>query len=215
MARGIAGTGPTAYKPPQNLAVSVRQCTVCRHPMIETINRHIILRTIPREHLGPKYDLGRCAIYRHAKNHVPDDLRKAVIAEKIAEQKAKQAQETDETITGWRIDTRDAVFNLAGRVDKVLKKIEGRDEAAFDAREFVAVAAELRRLVEATAKLQGDLNPKNQIVVLSDSPAWLRVRDHLYAWIASQPPDVRASFVAHMRKIEGGADARAIAAPVA
>lgn len=175
-------------------------CLTCAHPMREHIDRHLVLRTMELTPLMRKYDIDRAAIWRHRKNHISEDTRKRIIAAALEEAREKEAMAIDSAVTEWKVDTRQALFNLSQRVEKMLSKAE-KDG---DLRIGVAVAAELRRHLEAVAKVQGDLNA-SQVIVLGDNPAWLKARDHLYAWISTQPTDVRDSFVRHMRKLEGGA----------
>lgn len=176
------------------------QCLTCNHPMREHIDRHLILRTMDLTPLMRKYDVDRAAIWRHRRNHISEDQRKAIIAAALDEAKEKEARQIDAAVTEWKVDTKHALFQLSQRVEKMLRLAEDKK----DIREFVAVAAELRRHLEAVAKVQGDLNA-SQVIVLGENPAWLKARDHLYAWISTQPADVRDSFVRHMRKLEGGA----------
>jgi hypothetical protein len=162
-------------------------CTVCHHGFVDEINRALVLKTMPVVAVSQRFKLSTDALFNHLKKHLSNEDKELIIADTL-----------QKPVAVAHLDVQHALIRLTERVDKALAKAEEMG----DPRTIAAVAAEARKLVELSARVLGGLSATDsRAVILADNDQWLKVRDHLYAWVATQSDNVRASFIAHMRKL--------------
>jgi len=113
-----------------------RTCTICSHAAREDIDSALVRRT-PYRDIARRFGVSTDALSRHLNDHLADYVQQAL----------------SEYGVGKGVKVLDKLTATLARLDGFLDKAEGKG----DAREFVAVAAELRKELELLAKLQGDL----------------------------------------------------------
>jgi len=72
-----------------------RKCTVCEHPEVARINR-LIAEGVSHSEIARRFGLGRKAVARHAKNHLPAAYRR-VKAERAGRKRAQAGKEEEKS----------------------------------------------------------------------------------------------------------------------
>lgn len=131
-----------------------RVCTICSHDEAHTINVALVQRESYRD-IARRYGVGKDALSRHAKDHLPELLSKAKAAVEVAE--------ADDLLS--RIEA------LQSRTLAVLEAVEGTENYAVafgairEARSNLELIGRVRRELEAAP-----------ILNLYLSPEWLELR---------------------------------------
>lgn len=159
--------------------------------------------------LAKKFGVSRDSVHRHWKLHVPAEVKATYLAgpgnlEAFAE---KAAQEGDSVLDYLRLCRGILVAQLAAANE------------AGDTRSAAYVADKLRMLLETLAKITGELgsmaasvNITNNIAILAEHPAFLRVQSTMLRALADHP-EARAAVVAALRAWTTTAHQRAVLRP--
>jgi hypothetical protein len=178
------------------------RCQVCKHPERWRIE---LLRAggASLDALAAKFELERDAIHRHWHNHVTAEMKASYLCgpAQLAELAEKAAAEGDSVLDHLRMIR----TVLTGQLAAVTE--------AGDARGATYVARGLTATLEAMARITGELgsmaqsiNITNNIAVLSEHPAFLRVQAAMLKALAPFP-DARFAVVDALRGLETGAPA--------
>ncbi len=116
-----------------------RPCTVCSHPDRETINQELIAGTSYRN-VGKQFGVGVSAVFRHRRDHLTELLANALEA-----RGARELDHGDELLNQLQSLTTEAL--------SILNDARG----SGDNRTALVAIGKLRRNVELTAKLTGEL----------------------------------------------------------
>jgi hypothetical protein len=159
-----------------------RQCTVCQHRERAGVDL-ALARGVSVRALASRYKLGRDALYRHQKNHLPAQLRASLIAGPDLSIDLDRLRETESQSLLANL------VNLRGRLFSSLDVAEEHGDANMAAR----VANALHTNLELTGKLLGDLtsghsNVTNVLVL----PAYVEMRVELVNALRPFPDAARA-----------------------
>jgi hypothetical protein len=158
-----------------------RVCTICSHPAKESIDSALVRRT-PYRAIARRYRVSTDALSRHLNDHLADYVQQAL--RKYGLEKGVKV-----------LDKLNATLN---RLDSFLDEAEGKR----DAREFVIVAAELRKELELLAKLQGDLQQEGAVNI-NLHPEWLTIEATI--GVALEPyPAAREAVVSALKELPNG-----------
>ena len=120
-----------------------RPCTVCSHPDRETINQELIAGTSYRN-VGKQFGVGVSAVFRHRRDHLTELLANALEA-----RGARELHHGDELLN-----------QLQGLTTEALS-ILNDSRGSGDNRTALVAISELRRNIELTARLTGELIEKH------------------------------------------------------
>jgi len=129
-----------------------RPCSICSHPARETIDSALVRRTSYRN-IAQRFSVSETALSRHLNDHLAEYVQKALTEYGLQK--------------GVRV-----LSKLLG----VIEKLDTYLENAEDSREFVVVAAELRKELELVAKLEGELAVEGTTTLIAN-PQWLQVKN--------------------------------------
>lgn len=122
------------------------RCTVCRHRERAAIEL-AVARGVSVRALAKRYRLGIDAIYRHVRNHFPEQLRAQLLA----------GPETDIDLDRLKeVESQSLLANLVSLRQRLLEGVSVAEENG-DANMLARVAAQLHRNFELTGRLLGDL----------------------------------------------------------
>jgi hypothetical protein len=116
-----------------------RTCTICNHSFCNEINQAIVNGQTHRA-IARRFAVSKAAIQRHAKNHIPKHLAKAV--------NAKEIQDADSIV--------DSIIHL----ETSTRRIQESAETHKDFKIALAAIREQSRLLELKARLLGELRPQ-------------------------------------------------------
>jgi hypothetical protein len=181
------------------------RCQVCRHDERWRIE---LLRAggASLDSLAAKFNVPRDAIYRHWHAHVSAEMKAGYLAGPVQLQElAAKAAETGGSV----LDHLHAVRTvLMGHLASMTEAGDGRG-AAY-------VAGRLTATLEVIARVSGELGDlarsttynitNNNIAMLTENPAFLKVQASLLRALADHP-DARAAVVAALRALDGDAQA--------
>jgi hypothetical protein len=177
------------------------RCQVCRH---EERWRIELLRAggASLDSLAAKFNLDRDAIWRHWRQHVTDEAKATYLCgpadmEKLAE---KAALEGDSVIDYLRMCRSTLVAQMAAMND------------AGDARGAAYVAVQLTKVLEAMARITGELNDLarsatfnisnvTNVAVLEQHPIFMRMQASMLRALGPFP-DARNAVVAALRDLD-------------
>jgi len=157
-----------------------RECSICVHPARENIDSALV-RRIPYRDISIRYNASKDALSRHLNGHLADYVQQAL----------------SEYGTGKGIKVLDRLTRTLGRLDAFLDEAEKMK----DAREFVMVAAEIRKELELVAKLQGELAQEGTTNILVH-PEYLEIRTAILVALESHP-EAAESVSRAMLELEG------------
>lgn len=171
------------------------QCTVCRHRERAAIDL-ALARKVSVDAIAKRYKLGRDALYRHAKNHLPAQLRAKLLAGPSIE--GLDLDRLKET------ESQSLLANLVALRHRLFATLDTA-EAAGDGNMLSRVAGQLHHNLELTGKLLGDLGVGsttiNNVLLV---PAYVEMRVALVR--ALQPyPEARQAVAQVLRRLEGDA----------
>jgi DNA-binding transcriptional ArsR family regulator len=157
-----------------------RTCTVCSHPARENIDSSLV-RRIPYRDISKRFDVSESALSRHLNEHLSTYVQQA-----LSEYAASKG-----------VKVLDKLGNTLNRLDGFLDAAEEKE----DAREFVTVAAELRKELELIAKLQGELAQEGTTNILVNAE-YVEARALIIR--ALEPyPDARKAVVSALGETNG------------
>jgi DNA-binding transcriptional ArsR family regulator len=158
-----------------------RTCTICTHAARENIDSSLV-RRIPYRDISKRFDVSESALSRHLNEHLSTYVQQAL----------------SEYATSKGIKVLDRLGATLERLDGFLDKAEEKE----DAREFVTVAAELRKELELIAKLQGELAQEGTTGILVNAE-YLEART-LIVRALDPYPEAREAVVAALGSENGG-----------
>ncbi|MCD6417829.1 hypothetical protein J7M00_03490 [bacterium] len=132
-----------------------RKCTVCAHPERAEIDQAIV-DGVPYRAIACRYGVGREAVRRHAKNHLPRTLVKAHEAAEVAR--------ADDLLARAR--------EYEARAVELLKKAEEENDYGTALRGI----REARACLELLARMRGELEHEMAINFL-ESKDWITIRE--------------------------------------
>ena len=184
------------------------RCQVCRHDERWRIE---LLRAggASLDALAEKFGVDRDAIWRHWTNHVTPEVKASYLCgpAQLAELGEKAAAEGDSVLDHLRMIRTVLTGPLAAMTE------------AGDARGVAYVAGRLTSVLEAIARVTGELgsmaqsvNITNNLTVLAEHPVFLRMQATMLRALAAFP-DARASVVAALRDLDAESERTVAAAP--
>ncbi|MCP1915910.1 hypothetical protein J2R96_008390 [Bradyrhizobium elkanii] len=185
-----------------------QRCQVCRHPERWRIE---LLRAggASLDSLADKFSVDRDAIWRHWSKHVSDETKATYLCgpAQLAGLGEKAASEGD------------SVLDHLKMVRVVLSGQLAAMNEAGDGRGVAYVAGRLTSTLETIARVTGELgtmaqsiNITNNVAVLAEHPAFLRMQATMLKALAPFP-DARASVVAALRDLDEQGSPAALPSP--
>lgn len=167
------------------------RCSICGHRERAAIDLGLARRVSMRA-LAQRYDVGPDSLYRHAKHHLPPQLRATLLAGPDLPIDLDKLRETE---------SQSLLSNLIAIRRRLLGSLDVAEESG-DGGMISRVAGQLHRNLEITGKLLGDLNSgttiNNNVLVL---PVYMEMRVALVR--ALQPyPEARQAVAAVLHAIE-------------
>lgn len=187
-----------------------RTCQVCQH---EERWRIELLRAggATLDSLATKFNVTRDSIHRHYRLHVSNELKASYLAGPMQlEELAAKAADTGVSVLDHLQMVRTV---LAGHLVAVTEAGDGRS-AAY-------IAGRLTATLETIARVSGELgdlaksttfNITNNIAVLSEHPAFMKVQATILRALAEHP-EARASVVAALRTLDQDGAPAALPSP--
>ena len=150
-----------------------RQCSVCTHRDRDTIDKALVEHNVSYRHLASKSGVSLSAIYRHAKNHIPESLATA--------EHAKDVVSADKLL--------DRIGTLISQSEELLEY--GRSKGKTQA--WKGGLEELHKNTLLLAKVTGELSEQPQINIVTN-PQWIHLRTDLIQ-ILSNFPEARKKVI--------------------
>jgi hypothetical protein len=177
-----------------------RQCTICRHREHAAIDL-ALARGVSQGALAKRYGVGSDSLGRHARNHLPPQLRAALLAgPDIEGVDLDRLRETE---------SQSLLMNLVNLRNRLFASLDVAEEAG-DGNMLARISGQLHRNMEIVGKLLGDLSTGTTINNVLIQPQYIELRIALVGALAAYP-DARQAVAAVLHTIEGKA-ADAIAA---
>jgi len=159
------------------------QCTVCQHRERAGVDL-ALARGVSVRALAKRYGLGRDSLYRHAKAHLPPQLRASLIAGPDLDIDLDKLRETE---------SQSLLANLVALRGRLFSSLDIAEEAG-DGSMLARVAGQLHHNLEITGKLLGDLHHGgsttiNNVLVM---PAYVEMRVELVNALRPFPDAARA-----------------------
>ena len=186
--------------------IKCRQCTVCRHRERSAIDL-AAARGVSLGALAKRYGLGPDSLQRHARNHLPPQLRASLLAGPDLE--GVDLDRLRET------ESQSLLMNLVSLRNRLFASLDTAEEAG-DANMLARVAGQLHKNMELVGKLLGDLSSGTTINNVLVQPQYIELRIALVGALAAYP-DARQAVAQVLHTIEGKAadairaDTRALA----
>ncbi len=127
-----------------------RPCTICQHPDLAAINELLAAKSASYRAIGRQFNVGRDALSKHDKEHLPAHLTKAHRAEETAD-----ATGLLQKVEGLEIEARH-LLGLAKR------KAEAKEAGARELQAAAALLREVRSTLELLGKVSGELIERHQ-----------------------------------------------------
>ncbi len=147
-------------------------CIICHRPDRERIEHDIAQGKSLRD-VGRAYDIQHSAVFRHKRDHTPNQIATLSGAHDGHDKKTALAR-------------LEALYTTA---EKLLKKALNNDTSVNGQ---VQVVKEVRSCLELIAKMTGELNERPQTVNLMLAPEWLSVRAALFEALIPYPEALNA-----------------------
>jgi hypothetical protein len=177
-----------------------RICTVCAHPRLSQINRDLVLNLGLRQTAQKYKQWGKISIYalhRHAKSHISDKAKAAIIAGNQLRMDAIDVGELRDTTE--RRNLADLMFHR-----EILESEINRARQLGDFSAIAALEGRLHTNIEQSSKLIGQLpSSKLTLNLVTNADDWPSLQQDLLA-VARMVPDARkpllklVSFRAHV-----------------
>jgi hypothetical protein len=176
------------------------QCTVCQHRERAGVDL-ALARGVSMRALASRYRLGRGALYRHAKAHLPAQLRASLVAGPDLDIDLDKLRETE---------SQSLLVNIVALRGRLFSSLDVAEEAG-DCNMVTRVSGQLHQNLELTGKLLGDLSSGHSSVTnILIAPQYISMRIELVRALAPFPA-ARQAVAAVLHQIESKA-ADAIAA---
>ncbi|WP_029081086.1 hypothetical protein [Bradyrhizobium sp. th.b2] len=173
------------------------RCQVCRHPERWRIE---LLRAggASLDSLAEKFSVDRDAIWRHWSKHVSAETKATYLCgpAQLAELAEKAASEGDSVLDYLRM----VRTVLSGQLASMNEAGDGRG-AALIAGRLVSTLETIARVTGELGSMAHSVNITNNIAVLAEHPAFLRMQATMLKALAPFP-DARASVVAALRNLD-------------
>lgn len=171
-----------------------RQCTVCRHRERAALDL-ALARGVSAYALAKRHRLSTDALYRHAKRHLPAQLRASLLAPSIEGLDLDKLRGTEsQSLLAHLVSIR---WRLFGALDVA--------ESGGDGNMLARIAGQLHHNLELTGKLLGDLGVGsttiNNVLLV---PAYVNMRVELVRALAPFP-QAREAVAAVLHRLEGDA----------
>jgi hypothetical protein len=158
-----------------------RTCTICSHPARETIDSSLV-RRVSYRNISKRFGVSETALSRHLNDHLAEYVQRALAT--YGEEKG--------------IRVLDKLSGIVQRLEAFLDKAEADEDGLG----FRATAAELRKQLELTAKLQGELQQEGTTNITLN-PEYLELRSAIL--VALEPhPDAAEAVSRAMLELENG-----------
>src|SRR5215468_10622328 len=173
------------------------QCSVCSHRELAQIDT-ALARGVAAPAIARRFKLGTDSVYRHGRNHLPPQLRAAVLAgpdlEGVDLDKLKQTE--SQSLLG----------NLVALRHRLFAALDAAEEYN-DAGMLTRVASQLHQNLEITGKLLGDLGVSSTNVTnILIAPQYISLRVELVKALAPFP-EARAAVAQALNELESKAAA--------
>lgn len=173
------------------------RCQVCRHPERWRVE---LLRAggASLDALADKFSLDRDAIHRHWHNHVTTEMKASYLCgpAQLAELAEKAAAEGDSVLDHLRMIR----TVLTGQLAAMTEAGDGRG-AAYVAGRLTATLETIARVTGELGSMAQSINVTNNLTVLAEHPAFMRVQATMLRALAAFP-DARASVVAALYDLD-------------
>jgi nucleotide-binding universal stress UspA family protein len=173
-----------------------RPCTVCHHPLVSDIDRHIVRRSMTYPTMASKYDLSQDALRRHRDAHITEEAKRAILLDaKVAKQEAAAA-----ALTGERVEIDSGLRRIVAEIDRILQRAKANGD------DLLALGSlkEMRTTLLALAKLHGQLSQELTVTVnLNESPQFLTLRKMIMR-VLDRHPEAKTDFLEEMRRLQIG-----------
>jgi AcrR family transcriptional regulator len=174
-------------------ARSGRRCSACSHPRGRELDRDIV-RGTSLNAVARNYGLSQSAVHRHAKNHLPEELRK----ELLIEFRRERAAALDAEINQERVD-------ISSGLQSIIREIEGilnRSKAAGDDQLALTALRDMRGTLLDLARLHGQLQNVTTLQVnIAELPQWAQLRSVLVE-VFNEVPAARDVFIRKTRHLK-------------
>jgi hypothetical protein len=181
-----------------NRKISPR-CQVCRHDERWRIE---LLRAggATLDSLADKFGVHRDAIHRHYRDHVSEEMKASYLAGPVQlEELAAKAADTGVSV----LDNLNAIrVILMGHLTSVTEAGDGRS-AAYIAGRLTATLETIARVSGELGALATTYNITNNVAVLTEHPAFMRVQATILRALAEHPA-ARADVVRALRDLDAG-----------
>ena len=173
------------------------QCTVCQHRERAGIDL-ALARGVSVRALVTRYKLGKDALYRHQKNHLPPQLRASLIAGPDLDIDLDKLRETE---------SQSLLANLVALRGRLFSALDVGEEHG-DVTMVARVASQLHANLELTGKLLGDLTSGHSSVTnILIAPQYVSLRIELVNALRPFPEAARAvANVLHTIESKAAAD---------
>jgi len=170
------------------------KCNCCSHRERPTIDL-AIARGVSMSALSRRYDVSTDSLYRHAKKHLPPQLRAKLIAGPDTEIDLDRLRESE---------SQSLLANLVAVRHRLFASLDVAEECG-DSAMVCRVTAQIHQNLELTGKLLGDLGvgstTVNNVLVL---PAYVEMRVALVNTLADFP-EARQAVAAVLHQLEAKA----------
>jgi hypothetical protein len=171
------------------------QCSVCRHRELAGIDLGLA-RGVSAYALGRRYRLSSDALYRHAKKHLPPQLRASLIAGPSIEgvDLDKLREREGQSLLSHLVALRNRLFSAFDTAELV-----------GDANMAARVASQLHRNLELTGELVGSLSSgSTHVTNILVQPMYVEMRVELVKALAPYP-EARQAVAQVLHQIEAKA----------
>jgi hypothetical protein len=173
------------------------RCQVCRHPERWRLE---LLRAggASLDSLAEKFNVDRDEIWRHWQNHVTTEMKASYLCgpAQLAELAEKAAAEGDSVLDHLRMIR----TVLTGQLAAMTEAGDGRG-AAYVAGRLTATLETIARVTGELGSMAQAINVTNNLTVLAEHPAFLRIQGTMLRALAPFP-DARGAVVAALREFD-------------
>ena len=179
------------------------RCQVCRHAERWRIQ---LLRAggASLDSLGEKFGVHRDAVHRHWRDHVPVELKAGYLAgpvqlQELAEKAADEGGSILDHLHAVRV-------LLMGQLACMVQAGDGRG-AAYVAGRLTSVLETIARVSGELGSMAHSINVTNNVTVLTEHPAFLRMQAAMLRAFADDPA-ARAKLVTALRELDSETSAQ-------
>lgn len=143
-----------------------RRCSVCTHEKRDSVDKALVDHRLSYRQLASNYGLSLSAMYRHARNHIPEILTKAHNIKEVAHADV----------------LRDRIERLVSQSEQLLEHGRSKERGV----DWAAGLRELRKSYELLARVSGELDERPQINLIA-TEQWIEIRTRLIAVLGAYP----------------------------